>query len=176
MKKNNNRGFLLTELLVTATLVGTVLIFLYTQFYSVKRSYENSFKYNNINDLYAVDNIRSYLIDKGYISTYVSMAKKGEILTPVPYLELTSFINNDNYFNRLIYATNVKKLYFTKEFLADLIIYLNDNNVDLNNAAGVEKLRKFVNYIDYDFNNSIGYRLIAEFDDGTFATLLVGGE
>lgn len=175
MKKNNNKGFLLTELLVTATLVGTVLIFLYTQFYSVKRSYENSFKYNSVNDLYALDNVRMFLIDGGYIDTYVNMAIQGELLSSVPYLEITSFINNNDYFDSLINATNIKKLYFTKEFLADLLIYLN-NNITTSNASEFEKFRKFVAYIDYDVENSSGYRLIAEFNDDTFATLLVGGE
>lgn len=175
MKKINNKGFLLTELLVTATLVSTVLIFLYAQFYNVKRSYENSFKYNNVNDLYALDNVRSFLIDDGYIDTYVNMAKRGEILSSVPYLEITSFINNNDYFNSLIFSTNIKKLYFTKEFLADLLIYLN-NNINSNNASELEKFRRFVAYIDYNVDNKSGYRLIAEFNDGTFATLLVGGE
>ena len=61
MKKLDSKGFLLTELLVTATLVSTVLIFLYTQFYTIKRSYDTSFKYNTVNGLYALSNVRSFL-------------------------------------------------------------------------------------------------------------------
>lgn len=175
MKKNKNKGFLLTELLVTATLVATVLIFLYTQFYSVKKSYENSFRYNTVNDLYALDNVRSFLIDGGYIDTYINMAENDEILLSVPYLELTNFISNNDYFNRIIEVSNINKLYFTNEDIGVLLSYLNDN-VGIENASNFERFKRFVGYIDYDSNNITGYRLIAEFNDNTFATLLVGGE
>lgn len=174
MKKNKNKGFLLTELLVTATLVATVLIFLYAQFYNIKRSYDNSFKYNTVNDLYALDNVRSFLIDGGYIDTYIQMATNHEILTTYPYLELTTFISND-YFSSIISIAKIRKLYFTRENLSTFVSYLN-NNINMTNSANFEKLRRFVNYIDYDTNNSTGYRLIAEFNDDTFSTLLVGGE
>ena len=176
MKKNKNKGFLLTELLVTATLVSTVLIFLYAQFYSIKRSYDNSFNYNTVNDLYALDNVKSYLIDSGYISAYID----NNVLNGVYYkiiadYSLSEYDISSNYFKGLIRTTKINRLYFTKENLTSLKTYLS-SNITSSNASLLEPLRKFVNYLDYNSNDDSGYRLIAEFIDGTFATLLVGGE
>ena len=173
MKKFNNRGFLLTELLVTATLVSTVLIFLYAQFFSIKRSYENSFRYNTVNNLYALDNVRSFLIDEGYIDTYDELVQEGKMLSSIPFVELTEFINSDDYFDHLITVSKISKLYFTNENLDSFRIYIN-SHLNSSNASDYEGLRKFVGFIDY--NSDSKYRLIAEFSDNTFATLLVGGE
>ena len=169
MKKNNNKGFLLTELLITATLVCTVLIFLYTQFYTIKRSYDTSFKYNTINELYALDNIRSFLIDNGDV-----YALKILINNSNPYLEINSntIKDNNSFLNKLFVTSNIKKVYLTKENISAMKEQLNNQN---NNE--LEPLRKFVNNIDYNEQaDSNIYRLIAEFNDETFATLLLGGE
>lgn len=170
MKKNNNKGFMLTELLVTATLICTVLIFLYTQFYNVKKGYDRSFNYNTVNGLYILDNVKKFLIENDLSVFKLQLNNKN-------YVELTeteniSLMSNQDYFNKMISFTNIKKLYFTKENLESL-----KNELNLNPIGKLESLRKFVNYIDYDSNAGDNlYRLIAEFNDSTFSTILLGGE
>ncbi len=166
MKKIDKKGFMLTELLVTSTLVCTVLIFLYTQFFSVKKSYENSFKYNTVNGLYALSNIRSFLVDSD-----IYILKQNLNLNS--YVDLMDLENNkvvlkdDVYFQTLITKLNVKNLIFTKENLTDLIN-------DLNNIPDrLENMKKFIRYIDYDKKGNL-YRIIVEYNNNTFATLLVG--
>lgn len=166
MQKNDNKGFMLTELLVTATLICTVLIFLYTQFYSVKRSYDNSFKYNTVNGLYALANVRDFLIQND-----IYVLKQG--LNTNAYIDLmnnnVSGINNMDYFHELVSSLNIKNLFFTNSNLSDLI----DNLNSLSNEY--EPVKKFIRYIDYDENNT-KYRLIVEYNDNTFASILIGDE
>lgn len=166
MKKFNNRGFMLTELLVTSTLVCTVLIFLYAQFFSVKKSYENSFKYNTVNGLYALSNVRDFLVDND-----IYILKQNLLLND--YVDLTDesnnriVLNDSEYFNTLITKLNIKNIIFTKENLTDLISNLNSM------PDTFEDMKKFIRYIDYNKTGSL-YRIIVEYADNTFATLLVG--
>lgn len=166
MKKIDNRGFMLTELLVTSTLVCTVLIFLYAQFFNVKKSYENSFKYNTVNGLYALSNVRDFLVDND-----IYILKQNLLLND--YVDLTDesnnriVLNDSEYFNTLITKLNIKNIIFTKENLTYLISNL-DSMPDT-----FEDMKKFIRYIDYNKTGSL-YRIIVEYADNTFATLLVG--
>lgn len=173
MKKIDNKGFLLTELLVTATLVSTVLIFLYTQFYTIKRSYDTSFKYNTVNGLYALDNIRDFLEENDiYILT--------QGLNTTSYIDLVENnlqTTNETYFNTLIQGLNIKYLLFTNQNIEGLIRQINNGTALTSDTNEYEDLKKFIKRIDYDSSDtSNNYRIIAEFNDNTFASILVGGE
>lgn len=173
MKKLDSKGFLLTELLVTATLVSTVLIFLYTQFYTIKRSYDTSFKYNTVNGLYALSNVRSFL-------------EENDIYILTQGLNTTSYIDlkNDNlqtanttYFNELMTGLNIKYLIFTNQNIDNLINQINNGTALNSDTNEYEDLKKFIKRIDFDNKDtSNNYRIIAEFNDNTFACILVGGE
>lgn len=173
MKKLDSKGFLLTELLVTATLVSTVLIFLYTQFYTIKRSYDTSFKYNTVNGLYALSNVRSFL-------------EENDIYILTQGLNTTSYIDlkNDNlqtanttYFNELMTGLNIKYLIFTNQNIDNLINQINNGTALNSDTNEYEDLKKFIKRINFDNKDtSNNYRIIAEFNDNTFASILVGGE
>lgn len=173
MKKLDSKGFLLTELLVTATLVSTVLIFLYTQFYTIKRSYDTSFKYNTVNGLYALSNVRSFL-------------EENDIYILIQGLNTTSYIDlkNDNlqtanttYFNELMTGLNIKYLIFTNQNIDNLINQISNGTALNSDTNEYEDLKKFIKRIDFDNKDtSNNYRIIAEFNDNTFASILVGGE
>ena len=157
MKKLDSKGFLLTELLVTATLVSTVLIFLYTQFYTIKRSYDTSFKYNTVNGLYALSNVRSFI-------------EENDIYILTQGLNTTSYIDlkNDNlqtanttYFNELITGLNIKYLIFTNQNIDNLINQINNGTALNSDTNEYEDLKKFIKRIDFDnkdTNNN--YRLM----------------
>lgn len=173
MKKLDSKGFLLTELLVTATLVSTVLIFLYTQFYTIKRSYDTSFKYNTVNGLYALSNVRSFLEENDiYILT--------QGLNTTSYIDLKNNnlqTANTTYFNELMTGLNIKYLIFTNQNIDNLINQINNGTALNSDTNEYEDLKKFIKRIDFDnkdTNNN--YRIIAEFNDNTFASILVGGE
>lgn len=173
MKKLDSKGFLLTELLVTATLVSTVLIFLYTQFYTIKRSYDTSFKYNTVNGLYALSNVRSFLEENDiYILT--------QGLNTTPYIDLKNNnlqTANTTYFNELMTGLNIKYLIFTNQNIDNLINQINNGTALNSDTNEYEDLKKFIKRIDFDNKDtSNNYRIIAEFNDNTFASILVGGE
>ncbi len=173
MKKLDSKGFLLTELLVTATLVSTVLIFLYTQFYTIKRSYDTSFKYNTVNGLYALSNVRSFLEENDiYILT--------QGLNTTSYIDLKNNnlqTANTTYFNELMTGLNIKYLIFTNQNIDNLINQINNGTALNSDTNEYEDLKKFIKRIDFDNKDtSNNYRIIAEFNDNTFASILVGGE
>ena len=61
MKKKFKRGFVLAETVGVSMIVIGALTFVYVQFASITKSYSISFKYDNVAQLYAVNNIKSYL-------------------------------------------------------------------------------------------------------------------
>lgn len=165
MKKLNNEGFMLTETLVVATFVIATLVFLYTQFRTINQSYTTSFHYNNAEELYALDNVVSYLRGNG-----LDVIGPLAVVSEEKYIDITScnsqFLSETNYCTALIQSLNIKKVIITKESLEELkTIMKNDNNLS-------EEMKKFINGINYD-KEGTAYRLIAEFNNGTFATLKV---
>ena len=60
-----NKGFMLIETLVASTIILGALTFLFIQFSSIKRSYENSFKYNSIPGLYNGKILADFLSKNG---------------------------------------------------------------------------------------------------------------
>ena len=60
MKKNSNKGFVLAETLIVTTFVAGILFFMFVQFTSLSKNYNDSYKYNTVEDLYALRNIRDY--------------------------------------------------------------------------------------------------------------------
>ena len=58
MKKLNNKGFMLVEILVVSVFISTVLVVLFVQFKKINKSYEVSFNYNTVDGLYLLDNVK----------------------------------------------------------------------------------------------------------------------
>ncbi len=163
MKKSNKKGFILAETIAVSTIVMTSLVIIYSQFVSINNSYNRSFSYNNVNNLYLVKNIRDYL-SEGSLNKLTSAIDENNLL----YIDITSCSNE--YFTEYIYcetlldAANVKTILFTKEDINQLKDNL--NNIDL-----TEKMKSFINFINSTNENN--YRLIVEFNDDTYATLKI---
>ncbi len=165
MKKLNNKGFMLTETLVVAAFVIATLVFLYTQFRTVNRSYNTSFKYNNAEELYALSNISDYLKLNG-----ISKIQSVVTSSSQQYLDITGcsevFLSENNYCLALMDTLSVKQVIVASENLDSLkSIIKTDNHLS-------EEMKAFISMIQYD-NTSAGYRLIAEFANGTFATIAI---
>lgn len=156
MKKLNNKGFMLTETLIVSILLIIVLLTIYVQFRSVNRKVENSFSYNTVSSLYNLYNVKLYFEQEKF-SVVVAQ------LDELDYVDLSNC--SDVYFDRQVYCNNIlnavgiKKIIATRENLYSLI----------ENAPFDEKLNNFISSIDYETED--GYRLIAEYEDGTYASL-----
>ena len=161
MKKVDNKGFMLVETLIVATLIISVLIYLFIQFQTIAKSYNTSFNYNTVDAAYGVSNIRNYILSDGYeeLLNYQNTANNG-------YVDITNC--NSEYFEETEYCLslfdqlNVKTVLFTKNNLSNL----KSKNFTFN-----EKLKSFINYIKYD--NEKVYRIIVEYKNGTFGSLKI---
>lgn len=165
MKKMNNKGFMLTETLVVSGFVVATLVFLYTQFRTINRSYEVSFSYNNSEELYALGNLTDYLRGNG-----LNVAGEVSTLSEERYLDITScpsvFLQETGYCSALMESLNIKKAILTFENLDELKQKMAS---DSHLSSG---MKKFISAIKYDAT-STDYRVVAEFKNGTFATLVV---
>lgn len=158
MKKLSNKGFMLTETLIVATMLITVLLVMYLQFKVVMRSYNNSFKYNTVNNLHSLYNVKQYIERENYNI----MATK---LNSAPYVELSTcsdlYFNNTSYCSQLFDSLRIEELYLVKENVKE-VLQANKFTSDF---------EAFVRTIESD--KSSGYRLLAKFTDNTFGTLKV---
>ena len=159
MKKNTKNGFVLAETIAVTVVVMTSLVIVYTQFMTVSKSYFRTFNYNSVNNLYLANNIKKFIINDG-----LDNLKNG--LNDNIYIDITSCPTD--YFTEYIYCQtlldnlNIKQIIFTKSNLDNL-----KNNLD----GLSEKMKHFINYINYKDNNA--YRIVIEFNDETYATLII---
>ncbi|MEG0137475.1 MAG: hypothetical protein RR708_00610 [Bacilli bacterium] len=156
MKKDKNKGFMLTETLIVSTMLITVLLLMYVQFKNVIRSYDQSFTYNTINGMYGLYNVKKYIEQENFdimasrliTDEYVDITECSSIYFKVP-----------SYCNQLFESLDIKKIYLAKENIENLK-EKNNFNTDMND---------FLKTIKHGSGG--GYRLIAQFKDNTFASL-----
>ena len=52
----NNKGFAITEILILSTVITGILLFMYSQFKNINRSYQTSFIYDTVEGMYLANN------------------------------------------------------------------------------------------------------------------------
>ena len=62
MKKSNNKGFMMAELLAVIVVVLVVFTVLYTNFLSTKGEYEKRIEYNDLDSMYSLYYLRFYIL------------------------------------------------------------------------------------------------------------------
>lgn len=163
MKKSLKRGFVMAETIIVSIVVLTALIILYTQFISINNSYYRSFRYNTVDDLYAVNNIKEFILNQGIENITNSLDSD-------KYIDLTncstSYFKEFAYCENLLKILDVKTLLFTYEDVSGIKDTLISDN------PYSEGLFSFIKTISSDKNNK--YRLIVEFNNDRYATLKIG--
>lgn len=155
MKKMNNRGFVLAETLVVTTFVSGVLIFLFIQFTNISKNYENNYTYNTVDDLYALEDVKDYIL-----TDYVALNNIESELDSSEYINISdcSMFDNKDYCLKLFSIENIDEIIVTKNYFdKNEIINLNQNLLDF-----IKKING---------TNDESYRLIASFKNSTYATL-----
>ncbi|MBE6139808.1 MAG: hypothetical protein E7174_04875 [Firmicutes bacterium] len=176
MKKNNNRGFMLVETLVVTTFVAGVLIFLFVQFSKLSKAYEESYIYNTVEGLYALEDVRDFIwltsVDttnsEGQVITYKSIQYIQQKLETEDYIDITDCSlwgsSADTMYQRCKYlfsTINIDKIFITK------------NAIPKDNITGYnEGFKSFINKINEEGNEP--YRIVASFNNSTYATLRFG--
>ena len=170
----NNRGFLLAESLVVSTFVLTVLIFLFVQYQNLMTTYKNNTDYNNPEAIYNLGSFGQYLnadpsrltslSDSLGSNAYIRVYDKSSGGCNVN-LGLGTFC--DTLFN----AAGAKKVIYVGSDLTNLKNYIKNNDDSYLNQS----LRDFIRRIDADAIENKG-RLIAQFDNGYYATVALDTE
>ena len=77
-----NKGFMLIETLIASTVIMGALVFLFIQFSTIKKSYENSFKYNTVPGLYNGKILADFISTNGTtnLDSSLSNSTKGYII------------------------------------------------------------------------------------------------
>lgn len=153
MNKMNNKGFLLAESLIVATFVLTALIYLFSLFKISVIEYKKSYSYNTVEDIYNLGSIAKYIKNNNI------ELRKGIIYQNVD----TSEITDSDFFSEMAKKANI-----------DYLIY-EDSNIEIikNNMSSYEQdLQDFIEKIKTNNIKGKG-RLIAKFNNGHFATILI---
>lgn len=157
--KKSKAGFLLVESLIVSTFISVTLLYVYTHFKVVYDSYNTSFKFNTINSLYKANNIKSFLnlsLDPAIFPVVDTSEVVNLETCPVAY------VSNTEYCNSLFLKMDIKKLYLITEDITDFKVIVSTN---------VSYSQNLENFLDYIRHGLTGYRLIAEFNDGTIASI-----
>ena len=160
MKKNNKKGFILAETIAVSVIIMTSLVIVYTQFVTLNNNYKSSFNYDNVNNLYLVNNLRDFIKNDG-LDRLIQLVDNRE------YVDITScpnYIFDEYLYCRLLVDnSNIKTVLFTKEDISELKNSIEDTNYS-------QEMKNYVKKINNSTENS--QRLIVEFNDETYATLL----
>ena len=182
--QKNNKGFILVETLLVSVFILTTLVFLFVQFRSIKKGFDDSFKYNTVTGMYAASNFSTYIKEASYATLVDTLKKECEGQSGCEkkyYLDLSTcpgqLLDEPNYCARLKDILNIEHVYFTFEDLSFLLHYLDSTTYMNNSKHGTDINRETRDYIkkikyDKDVNR---YRLIVEFKDGTYASIKVTG-
>ncbi len=163
MNRMNNRGFLLAESLVVSTFVLTILIFLFVQFRNVVTNYKTTYSYNNVESIYNLGSFSNY-ISTNNIKIDTSSDKPYTIIYKDNTCQLN--VNYSTFCDDMLEAMNAKLVIYTSSDISNIKNYVNNNQDD--NIP--QSMRDFINKISAVKVENKG-RLLAEFNDGTFATV-----
>lgn len=162
MRKRNCQGFMLVETLLVSVFIASTLIFLYIQFQKVRDSYDVTFSYNTIEGVYSSKVLLEYLQENGIAN--MSNALKSTSITQIEVSTCPSaYLTNTTFCNRLVDSLNIRRAYYVS---SDVTNFKNKvKPLGLSN-----KFQSFIRSIKD--SDGIGYRLVIEYNNDTYATIL----
>ena len=160
--KMNKRGFILSEVVIVASVISTILIFLYISLNRMANAYDTRNRY--------------YDIDAMYIAMGINDILSREDFSPAEIQYYTNLIDNNGY----QYIEEYADFYSNTGYTLSEAYYVKSNMVSLeqlNTSLGSDKIY-LKDYIDY-LKDGIQYLIIVEVqkeddDDVYFYTLKEG--
>lgn len=172
MIKLGKKGFMLAETLVVSSVLLITFTFLYVQFFDVLNKYTIYSDYDNIDKLYSIYNIKEFVREDNFDAIINQL--NNNIGGNTPYVDLTdcSMFEENEYCTTLFEQLNVKRLIFTNY---DLDLFSNWNGINHNFNRN---LQTYINTLQANYGDLYDgfYRVIVEFDDGSFSTGRVSGQ
>lgn len=161
--KKNNQGFMITEALIVSTIVLGILVFMFSQFKSISNGFNQTFKYNTVENIYKANEIKMF-IETDATDNMISLLNNSE----TGYLNITecniSTYNDVNFCKYLYEKLDIKSVLLLSEDVTSVA------NSDMENIDNGTK-----NFIKYIKNNYTGnyHRIVVSYNDGTYATLRI---
>lgn len=159
MKKKNNEGYMLIETLLVTVFVAGVLIFLFMQFSKLSNAYDQSYIYNTPEGLYALEDVREFITTDINFLEYIN----NNIPDKYKYIDITSCnqFENKEYCLKLFELENIDKIFITT------------NNIPKEKITSYNtSFTNFINKIGMEGEES--YRIVASFNNSTYATIRFG--
>ena len=162
--KKNNKGFMLTELMVVSVAILVLFIAVYSNFYPNIGEYENRLYYNNIDTEYALFYTRVMYLK--YLKA--NTTTKNNLLTNVSNNNYVTLIengtcNNSNFSNEFLNKCNINANKFNIKSL--ILTSYNPEKIKTSSFTD-ERLSKYISYIpNYNSDDEL-YRLIIKTDYG----------
>ena len=169
--KLSNKGFMLAEVVIVASVISTVLVFLFISINRMSNAYNTRNRYYDIDAMYAAMEVNDYLIRNNLIETIDTSGELTSVLEQSDYNELEE---------QLLYL-------YDGVFISVYYVNYYPNDLSLLNSSITNK-RALNDYLDYlsdnlDFENEeYEYLIIVELrnetdlDDARFYTLKVKGD
>ena len=157
--KKNSKAFALVETLIVSTIIASILIYMFVQFNKLDENYNESFRYNDVDDLYKLDSIKEYInsLDNESI---INIGSK------INNVDMIVMNKNDDTYTNIEYLDNQIDLLANLDIKTLILTKADINNVDTSNLS--KTLKNMIKKID---NKSDNYRIIAEFNNGECATI-----
>lgn len=158
MKKNKNKGFMLAETLVVTTFVAGILLFTTIQFINLSNGYNENYKYNTVEAMYALNTVKNYILDDSKALDFIN-----NNVTSTNYVNLKScdMFTNKIRCQKLLELEGINEIIIaTNKFDKDKIVTYDD------------EFKNFISKIKKEGTQK--YRLIAKFDNSVYATVRFG--
>lgn len=159
MKKS--RGFVLAETLIVSTIIATILVYVFVQFNTIQNKYNESFRYNDVDDLYKLASIKDYI-------NSLSATDINNIITKIASDDIIIMHNEEETYSNISYLDNQSSLLANLGVKMLAITKADINNIDISSFS--KNVKSMIKRID---NKSDNYRLIADFNNGNAATITI---
>lgn len=163
--KLNNKGFMLAEVIISASVIIVTLVSLYAGFARVYKAYEIRSTYYDADSVYALKTISDYFIDEMVFNNYISGINNTNRY--VEFKEIGTPSNKiDAFINKMIENYNFKHFYLTR-YNSDYLESIESISSDL---------KEYIDFLDSDKvidNTNYKYIFISETNDGRFSYLRI---
>ena len=149
---------MLLETLIVTAFVSVVLIYMFVQLSNITSSYSESFNYNTVDDIYALNDLKSYINNDEILISYI------ENNTSEGYVNISScnpsYYTDTNYCEQLLNNLKISYVIVSKNNLEEI-------DFEMLESA---RLKRFINTLKS--TNSDDYRIIAIIDGKRYASII----
>ncbi|HPE14875.1 MAG TPA: glycine-rich protein [Bacilli bacterium] len=169
MRKMNNKGFMIVEVLVVTVVVMIIFLVIYSNFYPLVGEYERRLEYSDVESKYALFNIKKIYANRSNGNRYKVRSDFG--VEDTVYIDLLETVNDElvcksdyilandqTYCNTLVNSLGIER-----------IIVSEYNTLSLKGQNIEAKLNKYIDYLpEYSsfINDNTMYRMIIKTENG----------